>query len=471
MAFLTRTALFSIIFLLLSHSLLAQVKLEGNAPSYAGQELVFYQYSDYITQTEEVVGRCKVDKKGNFSCDLKVDEITFVFSYLGIYKSYIYVEPETNYRIVLPQYEPKTEAQRLNPFFRQVDLHLGIENMQSYDINYLISTFDLVFNEQFDDIIQNARAGKKSDSLDQLIEKLEKQFAPLYHPFFNSYRQYRYGLLSQLALMQQSRSISSNYFQRKPILYGNPSYMELFNLVYDKYFLFFARSDKGKSVFSNISGQRSYTELKNTLAKDDVLSNDSLLELVVLKGLYDGFFDDKFSRRALIAILDSLYKRTTIIEHLLIAENIRAKVTRLLPGFVPSPFELYNIKGKKVSLNDLSGKYVYLNFCSTSSYTCLQEFTLLEKLYEKYKKRLEIVTVSVDDDLEDLKLFLDQTNYRWTFLHYGNKPEIVKDFDVRAFPTYFLIGPDRKLILSPAPSPKENFEKQLISILRSKGEL
>jgi thiol-disulfide isomerase/thioredoxin len=247
--------------------------------------------------------------------------------------------------------------------------------------------------------------------------------------------------------------------------------MELFNLLYDKYFLFFARSESGSTALNQATSQRSYSRLKSTLSKDDVLANDSLLELVILKGLHDGFFDDRFSRGALLAILDSLFSKSTIAEHLLIAQNIRTKVTRLLPGFVPAPFELYNTKGELVSLNQFEGKYIYLNFGSTTSYTCLQDFSLLEKIYENHKKRLEIVTISVDNEVSDLNHFLDQAKYKWTFLHYGNKPDIIKEFDIRAYPTYFLIGPDRKLILSPAPSPKENFEVQFFNILRSKGEL
>jgi peroxiredoxin len=247
--------------------------------------------------------------------------------------------------------------------------------------------------------------------------------------------------------------------------------MELFNLLYDKYFLFFARTGKNSEVYGNITDEHSYTNLKRTLARDDVLANDTLMEMVILKGLHDGFFDDKFSRKALLSILDLLYRSTTIPEHLMIAENIRSKVTRLLPGFVPTPFELYSIDGKLMSLNDFKGKYVYLNFCTTTSYSCLQEFSLLEKLYEKHKQRLEIVTISVDRDVSDLKNFLEQTEYQWTFLHYGNKPEIIKDFDVRAYPTYFLIGPDRRLILSPAPTPRENFEIQFFNYLRTIGEI
>lgn len=471
MVFLKKILPVIIFFLAAPLTLPAQVTLSGNAPSYAGQEFVFFKYADYVTQTEEVIARCNVDEDGNFTCNLKVDEITYVFNHLGIYRIYLFVEPQKSYQLVLPEYEPKTEQQRLNPYFREVDLHVGIANMKSNDLNYLISTFDLLFNQHFDDIVKDAYSGNPTLPIDSLTAKMEGMFSQFNNPFFDSYRNYRYGLLSQIALMQQSRSISSNYFENRPILYNNPAYMELFNLLFDKYFLFFARSDSGNSDIDRATNSRSYSQLKSTLAQDDVLANDTLLELVILKGLHDGFFDDRFSRGGLLAILDSLYSQSLIPEHLLIAENIRTKVTRLLPGFVPAPFELYTIDGKLVKLNDFEGKYVYLNFCSTTSYTCLQEFPLLETIYEKYKEHLEIVTIAVDQEIDDLKLFLDQTNYEWTFLHYGNKPDIVRDFDIRAFPTYFLIGPDRRLITSPAPSPKENFEQQFFNMLRSRGKL
>ena len=449
----------------------AQVSISGNAPTYRNQTIAFYRYADLITNTEEELAKCDVDSSGNFNCNLKINETSFIYSNTGIYKLYLFVEPGKSYRIVLPEYEPKSEGQRLNPFFRETDVHVGIEQMDPNDLNYLISSFDLAFNENFDQIVRDAYAGIESISVDSLTAALEKRFSQLSHPFFDAYRNYRYGLLKQLSLMQQSRSISEEYFANLPIRYNNPAYMELFNLLYDKYFLFFARADKGTDVFSNITNERSYTNLKNTLANDDVLANDTLMELVILKGLHDGFFDDKFSRKALLTILDSVYTTTTVAEHLLIAENIRSKVSRLLAGFVPSPFELYTIDGKLKSLNDFEGKYVYLNFCTTTSYSCLQEFSLLQKLYEKHKKRLEIVTISVDRDISDLENFITQTGYQWTFLHYGNKPDIIKDFDIRAYPTYFLIGPDRRLILSPAPSPRENFEVQFFNYLRSIGEI
>ncbi|MCB8963536.1 MAG: TlpA family protein disulfide reductase [Bacteroidales bacterium] len=468
---LLRTILVSILIFSTAHINAQEATVQGNAPDYKGDEIVFYQHSDFITMAENEIGRCKVDSSGEFTCTLKILETTYVYSYLGIYRIYFFAEPSKKYSIVLPKKEVKTEAQRLNPFFRETDLQVGITNITKDDINYLINSFDLRFNENFDQIVINAYKGKRQTNLDSLINNLECNYTNSQSQYFNAYREYRYGLLKQITFYKKSTSVSNELFLNKPILYGNPAYMELFNLVYDKYFLFFSRTTSGNVIFKNISADRSISKLKETLAGNKILSNDTLMEMVILKGLYDEFFSDNFSRSALLTLLDSVYRTTKIPEHILIAENIRSKITKLLPGFVPNAFTLNDADGNPVSLNKFEGKYVYLNFCTTTSYSCLQEFPLLDKLYKKYGEHLEIVSVSADNDLNDLKSYLKSSGYKWTFLHYGNKPDIIKDFDIRAYPTYFLIGPDKRLIYSPAPSPRENFEMRFFQLLRDRGEI
>jgi len=115
--------------------------------------------------------------------------------------------------------------------------------------------------------------------------------------------------------------------------------------------------------------------------------------------------------------------------------------------------------------------FIYLNFCTCQSYTCLNEFNVLASLHKGYEGKLRIITVTMDPNDEELARFRLNNDYNWTFLHYDNYPEVLKEYDIRAFPTYFLIGPDGKLILSPAPSPSENFEQRLFEIMRDRGDL
>jgi peroxiredoxin len=162
---------------------------------------------------------------------------------------------------------------------------------------------------------------------------------------------------------------------------------------------------------------------------------------------------------------------TMIEKHRNLGQHIKDKITRLQPGYEPPQFELQDTDGNLVKLSDFKGRYVYLNFCTCQSYACLNEFNMLTTLYQKHKDHLTILTIATDPMEEILRQFLAKNKYDWKFLHYDNQPSVIRDYDIRAFPTYFLIGPDGKLILSPADSPAENFEQKLFDVMRSRGDL
>jgi hypothetical protein len=96
---------------------------------------------------------------------------------------------------------------------------------------------------------------------------------------------------------------------------------------------------------------------------------------------------------------------------------------------------------------------------------------MLAGLHQKHKERLTIITISTDPQEEILIQFLEKNKYDWTFLYFDRQPDILKEYDIRAFPTYFLIGPDGKLIFSPAMSPSENFEQKLFETMKARGDL
>jgi peroxiredoxin len=274
-----------------------------------------------------------------------------------------------------------------------------------------------------------------------------------------------------LAFQQKVRSLSREYFAGQPVLYSNPAYMKLFDQVYEKYFTFFARTETGKKIYDDINGYKSYAALLGTLSNDDNISNDTLRELVILKSVFDEFYGMEFSRSGLVSILDSLILTSRIPVHQEIGLNIRHKITRLQPGYDPPSFELYDADSNLVRLSDLKGKYVYINFCTSYSYTCMNEFELLNGIYQRHHQRLTIVTISTDPHESTFNRFKNNNQYNWIFLYYGHQPDIIKEYDIRAYPTYFLIGPDGKLIYSPAPSPSENFEIKLFEAMRSRGDL
>jgi hypothetical protein len=67
--------------------------------------------------------------------------------------------------------------------------------------------------------------------------------------------------------------------------------------------------------------------------------------------------------------------------------------------------------------------------------------------------------------------FMKKNGYDWNVLFYGNDEKLLLDFDVRSFPTCYLLDPEGILIQSPAVLATEGFEQQLFRIMRSRGDL
>jgi len=445
--------------------------VSGNASAYSGMQLVFYRTSDWISGTEKIAGQCQISDSGDFQLVIALEGTTRLFAYLGIYKGYFFAEPGKSYQLVLPEKRDKSQEDLLNPYFEPVELQLGLANFNSADLNMLIAMFDDAYIPFYDKYVNSIYNKPDLMRLEEDIKQMELPFKDDQNDFFRAYRQYHYGMLKMLTKQQGTQSLSDEFFNNRRVLYENPSYAELFNQVFDKYFIFIGRTGAGKQIYADINQTGSYRDLLHTLSGSDNISNDTLTELVVLKQIHDEFYSNQFSRNGLLSILDSLCLTTRVEEHNVIGRNIKYKITRLQPGYAPPQFELRDTDGNLVKLSDFKGKYVYLNFCTCQSYTCLNEFNMLAGLHKRHGNRLSIITIATDPMEEVLRQFLVKNQYDWKFLHYDNQPEILKDYDIRAFPTYFLIGPDGNLIFSPALSPAENFETKLFETMRSRGDL
>jgi peroxiredoxin len=450
---------------------LSQVVISGKQHTYANSELHFKTFADPFTGAENDLGTCLVSDSGAFLVRIPINETRLVFLHLGVFKGFIYIEPGKNYEILLPDKTDKTNADKLNPYFEETEFHIATKNLKTDDINFQIRTFDDMYQPYQQKFLTNIYARNKAAMLDTTILKLKRSIPENSTLFFKNYVAYKIGYLQNLTLKQKSKSISINYFEHKPVLFYNPAYINLFNQVYTKYFYYFGMGANGKYLVKAINEEQSLSKLNQALLLDSVLQNDTLRELVILKNIHDEFYSSNFLRSGLLIILDSLKEQTLIANNRTYATFIKEKITRLMPGFEPPDFTLYDKEKKLHKLSELKGKYVYLNFCNCASYSCIKEFGQLKRISEKYSDKLVVVTVSFDETFESMAEYVNKSEYNWLFLYYGNQPDIVEKFDIRAFPCYYLIGTDGKLIQSPAKSPAESFELDLFNILRSRKEI
>ncbi|MDR2847884.1 MAG: TlpA family protein disulfide reductase [Bacteroidales bacterium] len=455
-----------------------KVKISGNAPDYAGQTLKLYGVDNYISHTEIIVAECTVAADGEFKFEFPIAATHLLYMYLGVFKARMFAEPAMSYRIALPPRMDKTPAEASSPFFEEELVYLQIASCTDMtgkqlspenELNWCATRFDVAYNAEYDRIAMDALR-QKTIRLDSVINAFKQQFPENENVYFKDYTTYRYGLLYYTARQKSVKFISEHFFTGKPILYSNDAYMDLFNVTYKDYFMYFGRTKEGQAIYDIINVQKDLGALKKLLKSDGIFTSDSLLEMVIIKNLYDEFYSDRFARQSLLAIFDSIIDHSTLKRHVDMGLQMKAKITKLLRGYAPPAFSLYNQDSTLVSLSNYKGKYVYLLFCTTQNYVCLSQYEMLKDLYKAQHKWLRIVVISADDNFANMRDFRRKSGYLWEYLHFGNQPDVMQDYDIRMFPTYFLINPEGKLLASPAPEAGE-IGKFLLTELTKKGLL
>jgi cytochrome c biogenesis protein CcmG/thiol:disulfide interchange protein DsbE len=82
------------------------------------------------------------------------------------------------------------------------------------------------------------------------------------------------------------------------------------------------------------------------------------------------------------------------------------------PTLVGSPAPDFTVEDadRKVSLHDLKGKIVVLNFWATWCPPCIEEMPSLVKMQKQMKNNVVVLAVSVDDDERSYHNFLKKNN-------------------------------------------------------------
>ncbi len=137
----------------------------------------------------------------------------------------------------------------------------------------------------------------------------------------------------------------------------------------------------------------------------------------------------------------------------------------------PSPtFENYeNYDGSTISLNDLRGKYVYVDVWATWCGPCKREIPYLKEITEQFKdKDITFVSMSIDNpkDHDKWQEMVAQENLKGVQIFAPNawESDFVQDYSILGIPRFILIDKDGMIVNSNAPRPSS---EELSDLLKS----
>lgn len=121
------------------------------------------------------------------------------------------------------------------------------------------------------------------------------------------------------------------------------------------------------------------------------------------------------------------------------AKKMAANPRRAREAYAPD-FSFTSLDGKRISLEDLAGKVVLLDFWGTWCGPCVESVPDLRQLHKKYSQdpSFVLIGISSDRDEEVWREFTEKNKMVW--LQYRDKDRnIQRAFEVASFPTYVII--------------------------------
>lgn len=436
--------------------LAGDVSIYGKSEGLSGKKISVNIIEDYLSLKPKKIHESYISGNGDFKLVFPISEIREVILKVDGLNAFLYVQPGAEYHV---QFAPLKQGQ--NKSYTNNQVELLFDTLPTYDINNLILDFDerldafMAYNLK---ILGTAAFQKEIDTMKVYLTKVYKDVNV---PYFRDYIFYSVGEIEQIGginvdMVKLKAMIFRDYFSQGKVLYHHQKFMTFFSEFYTDVFKLADARDE-RLIFQAINNKRSPKMLNDILARDALLRNDRIRELVMIKALGDEYFSGEYYPDHIISILDSVRISTNFPEHSLIAANLIAKLTQLDTGYPAPGFQLNSNKEKMLSVEEFKGKYIYLHFYATWNSAAVAEMKIMTELHKKYGQDIVFISINMDDDRASWLDFLKQhPEMKWHHAHYSDQPEIIDNYRITSLSVYYLIGPDGKMVQSPAYKPTPN---------------
>ncbi|MCK4921954.1 MAG: TlpA family protein disulfide reductase [Bacteroidales bacterium] len=469
-----KVSIFLFLFLLFHTHLYSQkIIIQEESQTIPSEELLLYCYDQAFFDFKVPV--TKISSGIENGVDINLENTTCLYIDYGPYQTFFFAEPNKSYLINLPEIRDFSDDWKSTPYFKPSKYHLQVIEKGEPDklsvLNENIRRFDIQFEPFVDKQLLRYYdpefAQEKLDSF-LLTPIIPKSISPI--DYYQSYIFYKLGILKYNIKTHNIDELTEEFFAGKEICFQNPAYRDLFKLVYQACFTHLSDKENYADIFINLATKQ-YSQIESYLADIELFRQDVIFLNILLNEIYRAYYSINYDKKQLLELLRSIIQNASDSTILNTAQELEKTFISLETSYPVPEFELTNLHGNQIHIQDFQGKYVYIGFCNLIDLSCLREVEYLKLLYARQSENIEILYCIIGEENSDIESFIERNNIKWEIipLKYDNK--VLSDYKVMAFPVFYLIDKDGTLLKNPAPNPSENFELFFIEILRSRRNL
>ncbi|MCX7861434.1 MAG: hypothetical protein N2449_00365 [Bacteroidales bacterium] len=440
--------------------------------TYAGETLPILKEKDFITQLYDTISFLKFDQNGKAMADVPCNFPYLLSIPMYKYQVWFCIEPNKQYQINVPNKRNLTLEDSLTAYFKPIELFAptvpydsSVTQNAIIELNYAIDT---LLNKH----LKIFRYKIKRKTIDSLLNVIENSFLYCQSKYFKDYLFFKIGWLRHFSYERDVNFIIKKYFSEKPVRINNLAYTEWFNEIFYDYLSMYATTAWGENVYSSIAKAKSPTELRKDLRRNPAFTNDTLIDLVILKGLHDAYFTNnlpnkiKFPIAQLKLTIDSMTLVACTPELKQIAKNIRQKINNEETVFIFEDFALNDFDGNEYFLRNFAGKFLYVNICDFRSYSFLIDQKKIKALLSRFSDKLTVIHIVLYPKKESLKRIIQTEQLHGIFLT-TDKPELLKkQLRINALPHFIIYTPNGKILNASAPPPEESMIMYFMEMMK-----
>lgn len=430
-----------------------ETTIKGIAENQPNKLLRLLIFDDLFSRWPQTLDSTFTDAEGNFMLKTDYPETNVAMLALELRKGEFYLKPGSEYFFNIPVNKDTVRGS----VFDEMPLQFSYEASDSV-LTQAIGDFNVEYNEFV--IANSNRIYRNRDKklIRDFSAALNKKYADIENVYFKNYLKYTVAQLEWISKVKSGDSIVKEYFIKQPILIHNIQYAEFFS---DFFKARFGSTNlySYDELIESINGNKGYIGIDRLLLRSPLLATDTeLREMIAILLIAKKYYNPDAQKPKVLGILNELHRNSKYPSVRKVSGNFMVKLNHLDYGTNAPPFTLENSAGNSISLSQLEGKFVLLNFVKADCKTCLYYFQNLEELRKGFNGMLEVVTIVTKDGFAETSEYAGDRAYDWPVLNLGNNYLLIEEYNIRAFPSYLLLNPDLTIAMATAPLPGEGLD-------------